>query len=70
VGGLIAERLQVSLPLALYALLLSSAVAFPVGLIAAARRGRPADWLLTGLTQLGLAVPNSGWGYCSRCCSR
>jgi peptide/nickel transport system substrate-binding protein len=58
VGRLIAERLQVSLPLAIYALCLSSLIAFPVGLIAAARRGRPADWLLTGVTQFGLAVPN------------
>jgi ABC-type dipeptide/oligopeptide/nickel transport system permease component/ABC-type transport system substrate-binding protein len=58
VGTLIAERLQVSLPLALYALLLSTAIAFPVGLLAAARRGRAADVLLTSLTQLGLAVPN------------
>jgi peptide/nickel transport system permease protein len=55
---LIAERLQVSLPLAVYALSLSLLVAFPVGLIAAARRGRASDWLLTGITQLGLAVPN------------
>jgi ABC-type dipeptide/oligopeptide/nickel transport system permease component/ABC-type transport system substrate-binding protein len=58
VGSLIAERLQVSLPLAVYALSLSLLVAFPVGLIAAARRGRASDWLLTGITQLGLAVPN------------
>jgi peptide/nickel transport system substrate-binding protein len=58
VGQLIAERLQVSLPLALYALLLSTVIAFPVGLVAAARRGRAGDWLLSGLTQLGLAVPN------------
>jgi peptide/nickel transport system substrate-binding protein len=58
VGRLIAERLQVSLPLALYALVLSTAIAFPVGLIAAARRGRASDWLLTGMTQLGLAIPN------------
>ena len=58
VASLIAERLQVSLPLALYALLLAVAVAFPVGFVAAARRGRAGDVLLTGLTQLGLAVPN------------
>ncbi len=58
VGELIAERLQVSLPLALYALLISTAIAFPVGLISAARRGRMGDGLLTGLTQLGLAIPN------------
>jgi peptide/nickel transport system substrate-binding protein len=58
VGRLISERMQVSLPLALYALLIAVSVAFPVGLIAAARRGRTGDWVLTGLTQLGLAVPN------------
>jgi peptide/nickel transport system substrate-binding protein len=58
VATLIAERLEVSLPLALYALLLAAAVAFPVGFAAAARRGRASDGVLTGLTQLGLAVPN------------
>jgi ABC-type dipeptide/oligopeptide/nickel transport system permease component/ABC-type transport system substrate-binding protein len=58
VTALLAERLQVSLPLALYALLLSSAVAFPSALYAAARRGRAADSLVSGITQLGLALPN------------
>ncbi len=58
VGALITERLQVSLPLALLALLLSSALAFPLGLIAAARRGRALDTALGGLTQVGLALPN------------
>ena len=58
VSALLAERLQVSLPLALYALLLSTAVAFPSALYAAARRGRLGDSLVSGITQLGLAVPN------------
>ena len=58
VGTLIAERLQVSLPLAAFALVLAAAVAFPVGFAAAARRGRASDAALTALTQLGLAVPN------------
>jgi peptide/nickel transport system substrate-binding protein len=58
VGQLIAERLQVSLPLALIALLLSTAIAFPIGLISAAKRGSAGDFALTGITQLGLAVPN------------
>ena len=58
VGTLIAERLQVSLPLAICALVLAAAVAFPVGFAAAARRGRPSDAALTAFTQLGLAVPN------------
>ena len=58
VGTLIAERLQVSLPLAVYALALAAAVAFPVGFAAAARRGSASDAALTSFTQLGLAVPN------------
>jgi peptide/nickel transport system substrate-binding protein len=58
IKGLIVERLQVSLPLALYALLLSTAIAIPIGVFAAANRGRAVDWLLNGVTQLGLAVPN------------
>jgi peptide/nickel transport system substrate-binding protein len=58
VSQLIAERLQVSLPLAVFALVLSTAIALPVGLIAAAKRGRASDLVLTGFTQLGLALPN------------
>jgi ABC-type dipeptide/oligopeptide/nickel transport system permease component/ABC-type transport system substrate-binding protein len=58
VSALLAERLQVSLPLAVYALLLSSAVAFPSALYAAAKRGRLGDSIVSGMTQLGLAVPN------------
>jgi peptide/nickel transport system substrate-binding protein len=58
VGALVAERLQVSLPLAIYALLLSTALGFSVGLFAAARRGSAADTIVSGMTQLGLAVPN------------
>jgi len=58
VGGLIAERLAVSLPLALYALALAVAIALPLGLAAAARRGRRADALLMGVAQAGLSIPN------------
>ncbi len=64
VGALLAERLQVSLPLALYALLLSIAAAFPSALYAAARRGRP-------VTQSSAPYPSwvsrcriSGWECC------
>jgi ABC-type dipeptide/oligopeptide/nickel transport system permease component/ABC-type transport system substrate-binding protein len=58
VRALLAERLSVSLPLALYAVGIAVAVAFPLGFGAAARRGRASDAWLTSLTQLGLAVPN------------
>lgn len=58
VTDLILQRLWVSLPLALYALILSTLIAFPVGLIAAARRGTATDYGIMGATQLGIAVPN------------
>ena len=58
VAGMIADRMQVSLPLALYALALSTFIAFPAGIWAAARRGRVGDVAVMGATQLGVAVPN------------
>lgn len=58
VSDLIGQRLWVSVPLALFALLLSTLIAFPVGLIAASRRGKPSDYVIMGATQLGIAVPN------------
>ncbi len=58
VAGMIAERLQVSLPLALYALGLSTLIAFPAGIWAAARRGSAVDVAVMGVTQLGVAIPN------------
>lgn len=58
VAGMIADRLWVSLPLALYALTISTLVAFPAGIYAAARRGGPGDLTVMGATQLGVAVPN------------
>ncbi|MAW85166.1 MAG: peptide ABC transporter [Phyllobacteriaceae bacterium] len=55
---LVAERLVVSLPLAIMALALSTAIAIPAGLFAAARRGRAADTATMGLAQVGVAIPN------------
>ena len=58
VADLVMDRLAVSLPLAVGALVLSTARALPAGLIAAARRGRATDAAVIGATQLGIAVPN------------
>lgn len=58
VSDMIAARLWVSLPLALYALALSTLVAFPAGIYAAARRGKAGDVGVMGATQLGVAIPN------------
>ncbi|MBV1865263.1 MAG: ABC transporter permease, partial [Rhodobacteraceae bacterium] len=58
VTKMIGDRLWVSLPLALYALTLSTLIAFPTGIYAASRRGKMGDALVMGATQLGVAVPN------------
>ena len=58
VRGMIADRMVISFPLALYALLLSTAIAFPAGIFAATRRGSLADVSIMGTTQLGIAIPN------------
>ncbi|MDM8168522.1 ABC transporter permease [Roseovarius sp.] len=58
VAEMIGDRLWVSLPLAVYALVLSTLIAFPAGIWAASRRGSPVDWGVMGVTQLGVAIPN------------
>lgn len=58
VSQMVADRLWVSLPLALYALALAVLIGIPAGVLAAARRGRLADLGVMGATQLGIAIPN------------
>lgn len=58
VSELIAERVVISLPLTLYALVLSTLIAFPAGILAASRRNSAADLSVMGATQLGVAIPN------------
>ena len=58
VATMLIDRMQVSLPLAVMALLLAVVIAFPVGLYAASRRGRAGDTAVMGATQLGIALPN------------
>lgn len=62
VGPMLAERLQLSLPLSALALLLTILASLTLGVLAAARRGRWADRLLLGLSQLGLALPAFWFG--------
>jgi peptide/nickel transport system permease protein len=58
VADLIAERVTVSLPLAIISLALAVSVALPVGAIAASRRGAGADTVTMGAAQVGVAIPN------------
>ena len=58
VTSLLAERFPVSLQLALAAMLFALAVSIPLGVLAALRRNTWIDYLCTGYTVLGFAVPN------------
>ena len=58
VTQLLGQRVLVSAPLALLAILLSTAIAIPAGVFAAARRGRVADVATMGVAQIGVAIPN------------
>jgi peptide/nickel transport system permease protein len=55
---LISQRLQVTLPLALLAMLLTAVLALGLGLYAAARHRRAGDTVVMALSQLGIAVPS------------
>ncbi|WFU09149.1 ABC transporter permease [Rhizobium sp. CB3090] len=57
VDGLIVERLAVTLPLAILAIILSMLIAVPLGVAAAARRGGFFDIVATLFSQMGIAVP-------------
>ncbi|MFV2091854.1 MAG: ABC transporter permease [Hyphomicrobiales bacterium] len=58
VAELIGARVMVSLPLAVLAMALSTLIAIPAGVLAAARRGRAMDASVSILAQIGIAVPN------------
>jgi peptide/nickel transport system permease protein len=58
VSTLVAERLAVTIPLSLLAILLSTALALPLGVAAAAKRDGPVDRAVLVFSQLGVAVPN------------
>lgn len=58
VAGLILDRLAVTLPLALMAIILSVVLALPLGILAASRRGSGWDVAATGVAQAGVAMPN------------
>ena len=58
VSTLVAERLVVSVPLALAALAFAVGTGLSLGIFAALRRNSLIDHALMGLTQIGIAVPN------------
>ena len=58
VVDMIGDRIMISLPLAIYALSLSTLIAFPAGILAASKRGSVTDVSIMGATQVGVAIPN------------
>ena len=57
IGELVAERLLVTLPLALMAMTLTTALAFMLGLFAASRHGKAGDVGIMAVSQVGIAIP-------------
>jgi peptide/nickel transport system permease protein len=58
VGELVLERLALTVPLALLAMALTTALALAAGLYAASRHNKLGDVGVMGLTQVGIAIPN------------
>ena len=58
VQELLLNRVELSLPLALLAILLSTGIAIPLGVFAASLHRKVADTGIMGFAQLGVAVPN------------
>ena len=58
----VASHYPATLELAIVALLVCAAIGIPAGMLAAQRRGRPADHAIGVLTLFGLSVPNFALG--------
>jgi len=57
IGAQIADRMRITLPLALLAMVLTSVIGIPAGIYAASRHRRLGDTIVSTLSQVGLAVP-------------
>ncbi|MDP6344707.1 MAG: ABC transporter permease [Alphaproteobacteria bacterium] len=62
VTELIAQRLEVTLPLALGAMLLATLVSLSLGIFAATNHNKVGDYGVIGFSQLGLAIPDFWFG--------
>jgi peptide/nickel transport system permease protein len=58
VSELVAERLTLTVPLALLAMVFTSVIALAAGIFAAARHNKLGDVSVMGLSQIGIAIPN------------
>lgn len=62
VAGLIADRMAVTLPLTIFAMVISMVIGLPLGILAARHRGKLVDTALMVLAQTGVAIPNFWFG--------
>lgn len=62
VADLIGQRMAVTLPLTLLAMVVSVTIGLPIGILAAMRRGKATDTVLMVLAQTGVAIPNFWFG--------
>lgn len=58
VSELILSRITVSFPLALLAMILSTVIGIPLGVLAAANHNKPVDFFAMSFSQMGIAIPN------------
>ncbi|MBA2965059.1 MULTISPECIES: ABC transporter permease [Ramlibacter] len=58
VSELVAQRLSLTVPLAVMAMAFTAAIALAAGIYAAARHNKPGDLAVMGLSQVGIAIPN------------
>jgi peptide/nickel transport system permease protein len=62
VATLIWNRVAVTLPLAVFAMIISIAIGLPLGILAARRRGKALDTAIMVTAQTGVAIPNFWFG--------
>lgn len=62
VAQLIWDRLGVTLPLSVFAMIISIVVGLPLGIVAARRRGKALDTAIMVLAQTGVAIPSFWFG--------
>ncbi|MEU8405676.1 ABC transporter permease [Micromonospora sp. NPDC048842] len=58
VSSMLTTALPVTVELSVLAILIAAALGVGAGVLAAVRRGRPAEWLANGLALIGLSVPH------------
>ncbi len=58
VASMIVSHLMPTIHLTIYAMLIAAAIAIPLGMLAASRKGSAADHAVTGLSLLGISLPS------------